>query len=452
MRSVEIHVTKRKKAKHIVDRRTIEREVREMLARRVSGTLLGTWLLIPEHIRLGSWDLLTTWANDDSGGVESRLALQMVHEAALCLTGIREGRSLSHQSFEIANGLPFIATDEEIHKLLDGHTVQESKQLQINLARLRLSLGHYNGNLLAFDPHRIHTCSQRIMPKKKSSPTARSKRIMQTFFSVDAETGQPLAFTIGSSGKTTTRGSLELIEMIDTILPPGNVLLVADTEHGSCELLDHIIESKHYDILMPAARNKVVMETIQKLPYQRHWAGYATAEISYQYKDSKHPFRLIGQRSGENKLEYEYKPFIATGNYPSLESITEKYPARWKIEEFFNFEGAMGWDRTATMNLNIRYGKLSLALIAQAATFQLKKKLPSPYKNWTAQHLADSVFRGIDGDLRVKDDTIIVTMYNVPESLNLRQHYENTPEKLLREGFDPRIPWLYDFKLDFRFK
>ncbi len=432
--------------------RNIERGIRDLLARKVSGTMIGIWLLIPEHLCLGSWDLLKLWTDDDVGGINPRLALQMVNEAALCVNGVRKTRSLCHQGFEVANGLPFIATDQEIHYLLDAHTIQNAKQLQTGLGLLRQTLGHYNGNLLAFDPHRIHTCSQRIMPKKKRSPGARSRRIMQTFFALDAETGQPMAFTIGSSGKTTTRASLELMELVDTILPDGNVLLLADTEHESRELLDHIIESNRYDILMPAVRRKGVMETIQNLTYQRHWAGFAIAETPYKYKESKHTFKLIGQRSGEKKPEYDYKPFIATGNYPSLESITEKYPERWTIEEFFNFEGAMGWDRAATMNLNIRYGKLSLALIAQAATFQLKKKLPSPYKKWTAKHLADSVFRGIDGDLRVKDDTIIVTMYNVPESLNLRQHYENLPEKLERKGVNPMIPWLFDFKLDFRFK
>lgn len=432
--------------------RSIERGIRDLLAHKVSGTMIGIWLLIPEYLSLGSWDLLKMWTDDQAGGINPRLALQMVNEAALCVNGVRQTRSLCHQGFELANGLPYIATDQEIHYLLDAHTIQDAKHLQIRLGLLRQTLGHYNGNLLAFDPHRIATYSRRIMPKKKSSPNARSRRIMQTFFSVDAETGQPLAFTIGSSGKTTTRASLELIEMIDAILPTREMLLLADTEHGSCELLDSIIERERYDILMPAARRKTVMETIQKLNFKRHWAGYATGETVYKNKGSKHTFKLIGQRCGEKEAQYDHKPFIATGNYPSLESITEKYPKRWTIEEFFNFEGAMGWDRAATMNLNIRYGKLSLALVAQAATFQLKKKLPSPYKKWTAKHLADSVFRGIDGDLRVKDDTIIVTMYNVPESLNLRQHYENLPRKLEMKGVKPGIPWLFDFKVDFRFK
>jgi len=114
----------------------------------------------------------------------------------------------------------------------------------------------------------------------------------------------------------------------------------------------------------------------------------------------------------------------------------------------------MGWDRAATMNLNIRYGKLSLALIAQAATYQLKQKLPKPYQTWNAQHLANSLFRGIEGDLRVKEDTIIVTMYNIPSQWVgvLKTTHENLPNKLEAEGIDPRVPWLYDFKVGFRFK
>jgi len=73
-----------------------------------------------------------------------------------------------------------------------------------------------------------------------------------------------------------------------------------------------------------------------------------------------------------------------------------------------------------TMNLNVRYGKLSLALIAQAVTYQFRKKLPAPYKTWTAKHLSNSLFRGIDEDIRVKDDTVIVTIYNAQKSLNLQ--------------------------------
>ena len=46
------------------DARSIEREVRQLLADKVSGNLLGLWLLVPEHLRLGTWDLLRAWSGD----------------------------------------------------------------------------------------------------------------------------------------------------------------------------------------------------------------------------------------------------------------------------------------------------------------------------------------------------------------------------------------------------
>src|SRR5213594_2647800 len=44
------------------DARSVDREVRQLLADKVSGNLLGLWLLVPEHLRLGTWDLLRTWS------------------------------------------------------------------------------------------------------------------------------------------------------------------------------------------------------------------------------------------------------------------------------------------------------------------------------------------------------------------------------------------------------
>ena len=47
-------------------------------------------------------------------------------------------------------------------------------------------------------------------------------------------------------------------------------------------------------------------------------------------------------------------------------------------------------------------------------------------------------------------DTILVTYYNAPEVL--RNHYEYLPDKLTEENVEPTVPWLYNYKLDFRFR
>jgi len=112
----------------------------------------------------------------------------------------------------------------------------------------------------------------------------------------------------------------------------------------------------------------------------------------------------------------------------------------------------MGFGRASTLNLNIRYAKMSLALIAQAATYQFRQQLPQPYKRWNAEHLSDAIQGGLDGEIRVNGDTIIVTCYNAPKEYELYQCIVNFAEKLSTQGINPHIPWLYDYKLDFRFK
>jgi len=83
---------------------------------------------------------------------------------------------------------------------------------------------------------------------------------------------------------------------------------------------------------------------------------------------------------------------------------------------------------------------------------RLRQKMPKPYRQWTAEHLAEEIFLSTDGNIRVKQDTIIVTFYNFPKELGLEKYYKNLSVKLESEGINPKIPWLFDYKIEFRFK
>ena len=81
-----------------------------MPARKISGTLAGSWLLIPEYPRLGSRDLLRFFRRGGPHDLNARLCLQLVNESALCLS-TRQSRSLNQRGMETANSLPFLAAD-----------------------------------------------------------------------------------------------------------------------------------------------------------------------------------------------------------------------------------------------------------------------------------------------------------------------------------------------------
>jgi hypothetical protein len=429
-----------------------------MLADKVCGTTVGLWLLAAEHLRLGTWDLLCGWTGKTTDQVEPRLALQLVHEAALCTTGIRQRRSLSQKGFELVNGLPWLASDTAVHNLLNEHTVAEARQLQLTLGRLRRASGHFQGKLVVLDPHRVRSYSKRRIQQQCKDSKSKPMKMSQTFFALDGDTEQPICFTTATAARTVSRATQDLLSLADEILgvSDGESLVVADSEHYAAEVIDHVARKTPFDLLVPMRLGAPLRRQLESLPaedFQRQWVGYATAKRSYA------PVRCVGgpywqfiQREGERAENYSYKSFLSTADSEIASSLCEKFPKRWHIEEFFNRDQSLGWHRAGTQNLHIRYGQMSLALIAQTSIDQLRRRLGTPYQGWDAEHLANSLFRGIDGDVRVQDETIMVTLYNVPEADRFRSEYESLPSRLESEGVDPRMPWLYNFRLDFRFR
>jgi hypothetical protein len=430
-----------------------ERYCRDILSNKFSGTHIGMWLLIPEYLRLGTWDLLKgCFQGQSNNTLDARLGMQMINESAMCINRMRRKDSLCNQGFSLLNGLPYLATDEAIHKALDSHTMLDYEQVQIVLMQIRSLERHYDPqNVFALDPHRIISVSKRHMSKKKKKADLPAHKVMQNFFCIDAISGQPLALNLGSSGKTTSCASINLMNMIEK----GGItegLFISDKEHFTQEIVSYFYNHPNYDILMPAPKNKNITQRFEELEYKKEWAGYAIATSDFNFKNGKEKVNLLVQREGETENDYSYKAFITTSNLDPRELLTNLYTKRWSIEEFFNFNADMGWNKASTFNLNIKYGKQTMALLAQSAIHQLKNKLPEKYQHWTGGHIASQLFTNMEGDIRVEKDTIIVTFYRDHQDLLLKQHYENLPDKLMAEGVNPKIPWLFDYKLDFRFK
>ena len=235
------------------DPRSIETGVRQFLADKVMGNLAGLWLLAPELLRLGAWDLVCGWTGKRPERVEPRLALQLIHEAALCITGLRLRRGLNQHIFELANGLPFLATDMAIHELLAARTVADSQRLQVALGKVRRASGHFQGRVLAIDPHRVRSFSKRHMRRHRLDEAVRPTKTAQTFFVLDADTHQPVCFTTGTSARTASNAAEELLGLAADILDtqPGQTLVLADAEHFTVELLDKVKTQTNFDLLVP---------------------------------------------------------------------------------------------------------------------------------------------------------------------------------------------------------
>ncbi len=322
---------------------------------------------------------------------------------------------------------------------IDRKVMAEAQRLQVALGKIRQTYGHFRGRLLAVDPHRITSYSKRHMvPRKTHRADSMSTKMAQSFFCLDADTQQPVCFIAGTSSRTITQTTQQLLSLSTDILKiqdDDRPLVMADTEHYTAELFDWVSTRTPFDMLVPMPYSSAVKRSIGQVSnnrFQRHWAGFATACCRYQFKGSNSdPYYQFIQRKGERKSEYDYKAFLCTAARDEVQDLSLNYPERWNIEEFFKNEQALGWNRCGhTMNLNIQYGRRSMALLAQAACFMMRQRIGGPVANWDAQHLAKSFFWGMEGDIRVKHDTIVVTYYNAPNPELMKSLYENLPGKL----------------------
>jgi hypothetical protein len=296
------------------------------------------------------------------------------------------------------------------------------------------------------------------MRKRQQERGSKPIKAAQTFFCLDGDSAQPVCFTSATSAQTVSQATPRLLDMASKILAPlpPKPLLAADTEHFAVALLDQIRTKTPFDLITPMPRRQSYQKQWRQIPqekFTRHWAGYATAVLPYHLHHSlAGPYYQFVQRQGERPEDWQFNAFLSTTDRDPVDLLTRDYPQRWHIEEFFNFEQSLGWKRAGTMNLNIRYGQMTMTLFAQTVIHQFRKRLGEPYATWDSRHLASEIFRGLSGDIRVVHDTIVVTYYNAPNPELLREHYEDLPSKLKADGVDPRIPWLYGFQLDFRFK
>jgi hypothetical protein len=295
------------------------------------------------------------------------------------------------------------------------------------------------------------------MRERREKSVQRPVKMAQTFWALDGDSEQPLCFSTGTAARSVVDATPELLDLVEEILQPveRQILVVADAEHFAGELLADVQGRPGFDLLVPLPRQPAFRKRYQAIPpeqFTRRWAGFATAKLPAEFKYGPGgTYWQFVERYGERAEDWHFQGFGCTRDRDEVVALAEDYPKRWHVEEFFNVDQALGWQRAGTLNLNIRYGQMTLALIAQTVIHQLRTRLGEPYRSWDADHLARDLFFALEGDVRVTHDTIVVTYYNAPNVDKLREFYQDLPAKLAAENIRPEIPWLFHYKLDFRF-
>ncbi len=286
MQFIPTQRTRKKQHSLPADPKSLERQVRQILADKISGNQIGIWLLLPEHLRLGTWDLLCSWTALPPQRVEPRLALHLVNEAAMCLCALGKLRRASH---------------------------------------------HFGGSLLALDPHRMLSYSQRQMRRHRFSSQEKPAKMAQTFFLLDCHTGQPLCFTLSSAAQSVSQATPELLRLAAQILgvAPGGKdkpLILADKEHYAQELFTKVHQDQWFNLLCAEPAFPQSVGRWRKVPpsaFTEHWPGYATSVQPYHFTLQPKPtYYEYVQRSGGRLEDIHYQGFLSTARLAEIPALT----------------------------------------------------------------------------------------------------------------------------------
>jgi hypothetical protein len=342
------------------DPTSLARGVRPLLADTISGTMVGLWLLLPDHLRLGTWQVVRGWTGQPGERIEPRMALQLIHAAAFCVAGVREKRTLRQQGVARLNGLPVVVADLPVHPRLGALSVADAQRLQGALGRLRRASGHSQGTLLVIDPQRIRRDSKRQRRRHRQDATASPTQVAQTCFVREADTAQPVCCTTGTSARTVSPATPAWLELARAMLQPdqAGVLVLADAEPCTQALLAQVHQNPQVARLVPLPRQPAVRTPLALLPpacFMRRWAGLATAKLPFPFPHAQTPpFFQCVQRLGEPPDDWTFQACLATADADAADALPRDSPKRGHLEEFFHAHQALGGHRAGTPTLTIR--------------------------------------------------------------------------------------------------
>ena len=255
---------------------------------------------------------------------------------------------------------------------------------------------------------------------------------------LDVDTGQPLCFTTGTSARTAATAAEELLKLAADILDtePGQMLVLADSEHFTVELLDRVktgrTSTSWYRCLISLPCDaKLTAVAAGDVPAAL--GGLCDCEVAYTPQDSQAgPFYQYVQREGERPEDYRFNAFLATRDGNEVEELTDEFPKRWHVEEFFNAHQALGWNRGRDLQsqhslrpdddgLARSGGDRSASQTACPAHDELGREAHG-------HGLLRGVWRETCGSLTVIRFSSHIIM--LPMLTSCRAHYENLPAKL----------------------
>jgi hypothetical protein len=440
-----------KPVKRIITRHDIKYETTKLLKRGLTSTSIGGFFFIPYLLQLKAYDLLRAMGPPKLEGIpKESLALGILFESIFGYTaGIRAIDSVSKIDFGLLAGLSFLPSVSTQYRFLQGISVKEALTLQVGLGKRLVELGQVMPGLpINVDGHSVKTYSRKEMKLSFLTKEERYGKAIRTFYAQDQQSKKPLIAMAAYSGTTVAQITHKLTELTKDILGR-EFLMVADKEWYCGRLIQELHKHYRISVLVPAKRSPKRLEEFAAVPLEQYDQTVLgnIATLYTTMKDFNGPLRMFLKKQPDDK----YFALITPAVEMTADLALPTYTKRWRIESFFDENHFLGVDQLPSLNLNAIQTMLSLRLLAFQVLDNFRHDLGPEHCHKTPELIHRDFVDGVQGRVQLHDDVIIVSVYGFEHQSAVAAIFSNLDAKLIAANVDPRIPWLGNCRLQFKF-
>jgi hypothetical protein len=327
--------------------------------------------------------------------------------------------------------------------------MKDGLHFQIALGRRLVSLGQITAGFpVNIDGHNLKTYSRKAMKRSFITKEGRYGKAIRTFYTQDQESKKPLVALAAYSGTTVSQVTHRLAGLTRDVLEK-DFLMVADKEWYCGSLIQELHEHHGVTVLTPVKRSRKRLEEFDAVPldkYDKTLWGNVTA-VYTTMTNFEGPLRMLLKKRPDGK----YFALITPARDMTAHIAMPTYTKRWRIENFFADNAFLGINRLPSLNLNAIQTVLSLRLLTFHVVDNFRHDLGPAYKSKTPELIHREFVDGVQGRIQLCGDFIEVSVYGFEHEAAAAAILTNLDSKLEHAGIDPRIPWLGNRRLRFKF-
>lgn len=273
-------------------------------------------------------------------------------------------------------------------------------------------------------------------------------KAIRTFYTQDQESGKPLFALAAYSGTSVSQITRRITGMTHDILGQ-KFLMVADKEWYCGQLIRDLHKQYGVSILVPVKQSENRIREFTAVPLNRYdktvWGNIATLYTTM--KDFDGPLLMLIKQREDGK----YFALITPEHKLTPDIAMPTYTKRWRIENFFSDNSHLGVDRLPSIGLDVIQTVLSLRLFAYHVMDNFRHDLGPGYSHKTPEIICREFVDGVQGRLQLHRDVITINIYGFEHEAAAATILTNLDAKFAKANVDPRIPWLGNRRLKFRF-